>query len=251
LPPPSACGTQLRVSPVLIVKAGTTVPEVARRRSDFESWIGQGMGLPAEQVQLCRAYQGEALPDPRAVSAVVVTGSSAMVTDREPWSEHTAAWLAEAVRGGTAVLGICYGHQLLAHALGGTVENNPRGRHIGTVDVQLTQDARRDPLFAGLPEVLHVPVSHRQAVSALPHGARLLATAERDPLHAFAFGERAWGVQFHPEFDADIVRGYIDARRDQLASEGLDAEQLWRRATDTQHGAALLRRFAQLVRDSA
>jgi GMP synthase (glutamine-hydrolysing) len=236
------------VSPVLIVKAGTTVPDVARRRSDFESWIGAGMGLPAEQVQLCRAYQGDSLPDARAVSAVVVTGSSAMVTDREPWSERTAEWLAEAVRGGTPVLGICYGHQLLAHALGGAVENNPRGRHIGTVDVQLTDDARRDPLFAGLPDVLHVPVSHRQSVVALPGGARLLATAERDPLHAFAFGERAWGVQFHPEFDADIVRGYIDARRDQLASEGLDAEQLWQRATDTQHGAQLLRRFAQLVR---
>ena len=91
-------------------------------------------------------------------------------------------------------------------------------------------------------------VSHRQLVTALPPGARLLAAAERDPIHAFAVGELAWGVQFHPEFDADIVRGYIDARGSQLADEGLDAGQLKARARDTLHGPLLLHRFAHLLR---
>ena len=207
------------------------------------------MGLPDAQVQTRRVYEGDTLPDPRAISAVVVTGSSAMVTDREAWSERTAEWLADAVGAGVPVLGICYGHQLLAHALGGKVENNPLGRHIGTVDVRLTEAAQGDPLFSGFDPVLHVPVSHRQAVTALPPGARLLATAERDPLHAFAVGDRAWGVQFHPEFDADIVRGYIDARRQQLVLEGLDADALWQRATDTPHGRQLLERFTRLARE--
>jgi GMP synthase (glutamine-hydrolysing) len=236
------------VAPVLIVKTGTTVPDVARRRRDFESWISASMGLQDAQVQTSRVYEGDALPDRRAVSAVVVTGSSAMVTDRDAWSERTAEWLADAVGAGVAVLGICYGHQLLAHALGGRVENNPHGRHIGTVDVRLTDAAHADPLFMGFDPVLHVPVSHRQSVTELPAGARLLATAERDPLHAFAVGERAWGVQFHPEFDADIVRGYIDARREQLVVEGLDADALWQCARDTRHGRELLERFARLVR---
>src|SRR5262249_6607598 len=146
------------------------------------------------------------------------------------------------------VLGICYGHQLLAHAFGGTVENNPRGRNIGTVDVRLDADADGDPLFAGLPSVLHVPVSHRQSVTALPAEARLLGAAARDRNHAFALGERAWGVQFHPEFDADIVRGYIEARRAQIDAEGMDADALWREARDSEHGAAILKRFAALVR---
>jgi len=237
------------VAPVLIVKTGTTVPDVARRRRDFESWIASAMGLSDAQVQTRRVYDGDTLPDARAIRGVVVTGSSAMVTDREAWSERTAEWLADAVGAGVPVLGICYGHQLLAHALGGKVENNPHGRHIGTVDVRLTDGAHADPLFGGFDPVLHVPVSHRQSVTALPPGARLLAIAERDPLHAFAIGDRAWGVQFHPEFDADIVRGYIDARREQLLLEGLDADALWQRATDTRHGRDLLERFARLVRD--
>jgi GMP synthase (glutamine-hydrolysing) len=237
----------MTVDPVLIVKTGTTVPNVVTRRQDFETWIARGMQLPPDAVAVRRVYMDEALPAPSEVRAVVVTGSSAMVSEREPWSERTAAWLRDAVERGTPVLGICYGHQLLAHAFGGTVENNPRGRNIGTVDVTLDGGAARDPLFAGMDAVLHVPVSHRQSVTALPAGARLLGATARDPNHAFCIGDRCWGVQFHPEFDADIVRGYIDARRAQIDAEGLDAEALWRDARDTAHGPSILRRFAELI----
>jgi GMP synthase (glutamine-hydrolysing) len=233
---------------VLIVKTGTTVPGVVARRQDFEAWIARGMRLAAAEVMLRCVYLDEALPAADEVTAVVVTGSSAMVSEREAWSERTARWLRGAVERGTPVLGICYGHQLLAHAFGGTVENNPRGRNIGTVDVELDASAGEDPLFAGSPRVLHVPVSHRQSVTALPDGARLLGATARDPHHAFVLGERAWGVQFHPEFDADIVRGYIEARRAQIEAEGMDADALWRQARDTEDGVAVLRRFGEIVR---
>lgn len=236
------------VAAVLIVKTGTTVPNVLARRQDFESWIAAGMGLALGDVDVCRVYMGDALPEPGAVAGVVVTGSAAMVTDREAWSEQTAAWLRDAVAKGTPLLGICYGHQLLAHAFGGTVEFNPRGRNLGTVDVVLTEAAGQEALFAGTPASVHLPVSHLQSVTRLPADARLLASTARDPNHAFAIGERAWGVQFHPEFDADIVRGYIEARREQLQNEGMDAEALLRDAKDTPHGGGLLRRFAELVR---
>jgi GMP synthase (glutamine-hydrolysing) len=86
-------------------------------------------------------------------------------------------------------------------------------------------------------------------VLELPRGARLLASSRRDPHQAFAWGERAWGVQFHPEFDADVVRAYLAARREAIRDEGLDADALLRAASDSPHGAALLGRFAELLRD--
>ena len=236
------------VSSVLIVKAGTTVPSVLLRRKDYETWIAAAMGLAESQVTVCPVYENALLPDPSEVSAVVVTGSAAMVTDRAPWSERAAEWLRGAVSARTPMLAICYGHQLLAHAFDGTVEHNPRGRQIGTIDVTLTPEAQDDPLFSGLDPVLHVPVSHLQSVTKLPPQARLLATSAGDPHHAFAIGDSAWGVQFHPEFDADIVRGYIAERRARIAAEGLDPDALSAAAADSLHGTLLLRRFANLVR---
>jgi GMP synthase (glutamine-hydrolysing) len=233
----------------LIVKTGTTVSNVVAQRGDFEAWITRGLGVPEADIDVCRVHQEAALPalsELGAIAGVVVTGSPAMVTERLPWSERTAAWLREAVNAEVPVLGICYGHQLLAHAFGGRVDDNPRGRHIGTVDVALNDLGALDPLLGALGPVLHVAVSHRQSVLELPKEATLLATADRDPNHAFSIGKRAWGVQFHPEFDADIVRGYVSARRDLINAEGLDASAIELAARDTDHGPRVLRRFAAL-----
>lgn len=233
--------------PIAIVKTGVTVPEVAARRGDFEDWITVGLAVDASVVRVIRVDAGESLPAPEDLSGVVVTGSSAMVSEREPWSEATARWLVRAVSSQTPILGICYGHQLLAHALGGSVAKNPLGREIGTVDVSLTQAAARDPLLEGLPSSFSVQASHVEAVLALPPGATLLASTRLDPNHAFHAGGKAWGVQFHPEFDADIVHGYLAARRATIEDEGLDVEALCRRVADTAVGATVLRRFASLL----
>jgi GMP synthase (glutamine-hydrolysing) len=146
------------------------------------------------------------------------------------------------------VLGICYGHQLLAHALGGEVGRNPRGREIGTVVVRGLAPAQRDPLLGvwGAAEPAHV--THLECVLALPDGARRLAESDLDPVQAFAAGERAWGVQFHPEFDADIARAYLAARGDAARAEGLDPDALLAGVRDTPGGPRLLRRFAELLR---
>jgi GMP synthase (glutamine-hydrolysing) len=202
-------------------------------------------------VQVVRVFRGESLPEPETVPGVIITGSSAMVTDRELWSENTARWLARAVALDKPVLGICYGHQLLAHALGGEVRHNPRGREIGTVDVKLNSNAKADPLFGRFSELLHLPVSHLQSVVRLPPRASVLATTALDPHQVIRYGALAWGVQFHPEFDANIVRAYIDAARDDMAREGLDHEAIWHSATDTADGTFVLRRFAEIVRKGA
>ncbi|MBW1685412.1 MAG: glutamine amidotransferase [Deltaproteobacteria bacterium] len=234
---------------VLVIKTGTTLPELRPRRGDYEDWIVERLGLPWERIELVVVYEGETLPDPHEPAGVVVTGSSALVSAREPWSERAAAWLREVVATGTPLLGICYGHQLLAHALGGRVGRNPRGREIGTVALELHAAAREDPLLGGLPAQLKVQATHVESVLELPPGARLLASSATDPHQAFACGERAWGVQFHPEFDAEVVRTYLEVRREEIRGEGIDPESLERAVEESPHGTRLLRRFAELLHD--
>lgn len=234
------------MSRTLIVKTGETLPEIRTVRGDFDDWIADGMGLLRSEVEVVEVYRGASLPDPRLASRVVVTGSSSMVTDREPWSERAAAWLREVAAAGTPLLGICYGHQLLAHALGGAVADNPKGREVGTVEVVLAQDAAEDPLLSALSPRDLVHVTHMQSVVALPPGARLLASTPLDPLHAFAIGDRVFGVQFHPEFDADVMRRYLTGRRERIEDEGIDVDSLLERVVEAPAGPRLLRRFAEL-----
>ena len=230
----------------LVLKAGTTLAGLRERRGDYEDWIVAGLGVPRQRVRVVAVYAGEPLPAPDAPTAVVVTGSAAMVSEREPWSEKAAAWLRDAAHAGTPLLGICYGHQLLGHALGGRVGPNPRGREMGTLRVDLRAEAQDDPLLGGFESPLAVQATHVESVLELPPGARPLASSPADPHHAFAWGERAWGLQFHPEFDADVMRAYLEARREILREEGIDPEPLERGVSESPHGPRLLRRFARL-----
>ncbi|HEY3496339.1 MAG TPA: hypothetical protein VGK73_16680, partial [Polyangiaceae bacterium] len=95
-----------------------------------------------------------------------------------------------------------------------------------------------------LPSPLLANMSHRDSATLLPPGARVLARTRLEPHAAVRFLPRAWGVQFHPEFDADVMRGYIDARRGVLAEEGIDPSAL--AAEDAPFASALLQRFVEL-----
>lgn len=235
---------------VIIVKMGTTLPSLAKRRGDFDDWIKAPLDLDPERIRVVKTYEGEELPDPQQLSGILITGSHAMVTDREDWSELTAAWIPWVVKSGTPLLGICYGHQLLAHAMGGQVGPNPLGKEFGTVEIQLSEHATRDILFEGFPPIMRVHASHSQSVLALPPGAKLLASNAKDTYHAFSIGDAAWGVQFHPEFDADIMDAYVREYSDDLQSEGIEPEGLIEKIENTQYGNDLLKRFGKIIKES-
>jgi GMP synthase (glutamine-hydrolysing) len=232
---------------LIILKTGSTLPTLLTRRGDFTDWIVAGLGADPTAVRIVDAQNGDVLPAYDDVAGVVITGSHDMVTERQPWSERAAAWLPGLVERGIPTLGICYGHQLLAHALGGEVGDNPNGREFGTVNVELEAPAADDLLLGGLPPSLPVLVCHTQSALTLPAGARRLAHGSREANQAFVVGEAAWGVQFHPEFDAEVVTTYIEHYAERLRAEGQDPAALIAGCDDTPVGTTILRRFGEIV----
>jgi len=235
---------------ILVIKTGSTIQSLQKKGMDFEDWFTSAMGLSVNDVSICDPTQGEALPSLVGVSGIVVTGSPAYITDEADWNFIVADYCRSAIENRKPILGVCYGHQLLAWAFAGSVGFNPNGREIGSTEVQLTQAAENDPLFSGLPRQLVVQVSHLQSVLRLPENAVLLASNQMDTNHAFRLGELAWGVQFHPEFTAEITKAYILERADAIRQEGIDTDSLLAELRDSSSSTGLLLRFVEIVKQS-
>jgi len=232
---------------LLILKLGDTLPDLAARRGDFENWFIDGLGLDMAQIQVFDPRSGADFPPFDELAGILLTGSHTMVTEGLDWSERAAAWIKTAVEAGLPTLGVCFGHQLLAHAFGGEVGNNPRGTQEGTTSIQFTLEGLNDPLLGGLGTSFSAQVSHAQSVLKLPSEATRLAADDWDANQAFRIGEKAWGVQFHPEMDADIARTYIHAESAELAAEGQNPDKIIATVCETPVAAQVLAKFAKLA----
>lgn len=229
---------------IVIVKTGEPVPSVLERRGPFAVLIEQTLGATwSAGYAVVDAREGE-LPAPVAAAAYVITGSSANVPHREPWMLRVEGWLREVVRAGTPTFGICFGHQILAQALGGEVIRNPRGREIGRIRVERRAD---DPIFDGLPSSFETHATHVDTVGRLPEGAASLARSELDDHQVIRFTRTCYGVQFHPEMDHDVMAGYIEARREVLTAERFDVPALLGRLSEAQLGSRTLHNFVEHI----
>jgi len=231
---------------LLIIKTGSTLPSLIAKKGDFEDRVLSGMGVDKDKAIIADVCNGQALPGYDEISGVVITGSHAMVTEHPEWSEQTADWLQKSIGKNIPILGICYGHQLLAYALGGEVGNNPKGSELGTVSVFLNEDAQHDKLLKDLDNPLKVHVSHQQTVLRLPKHAKRLAVSNGDDCQAFVVGDYVWGLQFHPEFDREITVEYIIKRRQELIFAGKNPDDLIEECKDTHYGTQILRRFTEI-----
>lgn len=234
--------------PLLILKTGRKIDSLQDVPGDYEHWIADGMGWETDRVRVVDTAVDSQWPAPRQFAGVAITGSGSMVTEQAPWMQRAADWLGDAVQQQVPVLGICFGHQLLAHALGGRVDFNPRGVEVGTAEISLTEAAAGDRLLSGLPSRFPAQLSHRQSVIELPPETVLLGASNMEPHQGFSYGPCAWGIQFHPEFDAQIVSRFIEYYRDILGQQGRSADALHTGIRPAPESHSLLRRFARIVR---
>jgi GMP synthase (glutamine-hydrolysing) len=238
---------------VCIVVCGAPPAQVAAEHGRFSDWFRRLLAVHPVEVSEVDAAGG-ALPDPSGFAGLVVSGSPASVTQPEPWMDATAELVREAARAGTPVLGICFGHQIAAAAFGGAVRVNPLGWEVGTRAVELTEEGRSDPLFAGLGPSMRVNFSHRDVVDAdtLPGDWRVLASNCKSTAQAFAAGDAVRCVQFHPEFSGAATAAYLRVRRELIAADA-DARGapddhpsvLEREVGDTPDGERVFHNFVQ------
>ena len=227
--------------PLLLIQTGEAPDALIPRFGGFADWFRVAMRIDAAQMRVVRVDAGEPLPEPRDVPGAIITGSAAMVTERADWSERTAEWIRDAMDAETPLFGVCYGHQLMAHALGGTVGWLPAGREIGTETITQLTEA---PYVHALPPSFPAQTTHRQSVLEPPSGATVLARSPRDPHQLLRYAPNALSSQFHPEFTPEVMRAYIEVRVETLREEGLDPDTLLADVRDTEAARLLLERFA-------
>lgn len=232
---------------VIIIKTGDTFPAIAGKLGDFEDWISKGLGIDKEKIRIVDAPRGEPLPSVETCRGVVIAGSHAMVTQNLSWSVAIEQWVQDLIRSETSLLGICYGHQLIAKAMGGLVDYHERGLEIGTTGIELVREDASDPLFSGLPKTFAVHVCHSQTIVRLPENAVRIAKNSFEPIHAFRIGPAAWGVQFHPEYDERIMAAYAENMETALKESGQILSGVLNRIAPTPTAFEILKRFGKLV----
>lgn len=229
--------------PVLILHAGNPNAGLTQRFGGYAAFMQAAAGLDDADVKVVAVYRGERPDAPRHYRAALITGSPANVTDHAPWGEETAVWLRQAAQDELPMFGICYGHQLLAHALGGRVDYNPAGREIGTRQLECVAE---DPLLDGLPREFPVQTMHEQTVVELPPGAQVLARSAMDGRQLLRLAPNIVSAQFHPEFAVDFMREHLRHYAELYAREKIDAAAVADGLRATPESASLLRRFLEL-----
>lgn len=226
-----------------IIKCGSTFDSIKNDFKDFEHWIIDKFENKDKNIVIINAQENERLPILTKNDAVILTGSHSMVTYEESWSLEVEKWLPKLIKDEVPLLAICYGHQLLAKSLGGVSGYHENGIEIGSVDINLEENAKDDKIFSKLQNSFKAHTIHSQTVIKLPKNATRLAFNNHDKNHAFRVGNCAWGVQFHPEFDKNIMNLYI---KEVAKKKDLDVEKLTSFSENTNVATAILKEFERL-----
>jgi GMP synthase-like glutamine amidotransferase len=208
--------------------------------------LGSLLSQEALSARVLRVHGGESCDSMASVAGLVVLGGAMSTSETERFSFLTKVkrLMQDALDSGLPVLGICLGGQLLAEVAGGQVRYLTDGEK-GLHDIILSGEARRDPLFSGLPERFPVFQWHSDSILA-PESSVLLAGSPRCPHQAFRIGPNAYGIQFHPEVDGSIVASW--AAPDPGAAEIEETFARHRLAGQDAASVQILRNFLRITR---
>ena len=198
-----------------ILKTGDLPDDVTARHGDYGDIFARLVQAqdPAIETVKIDVDGGKALGDPRDADGWIVTGSRHGAYEDHPWIPPLEKFLREAVAQRIPVFGVCFGHQILAQALGGRVEKSSLGWGIGVQEYAM----QMAPAWtSGLPERWSGIAIHQDQVIALPEGANVVAANTFCPFAVLAYGDldapHAASIQSHPEYTPELLRDLASGR---------------------------------------
>lgn len=198
-----------------ILKTGAPPRRALAQFGDYPQMFRRLLGEASFDYRTFAVDEGELPSAPDACDGYLVTGSACGVYDPLPWIRELKAFL-NAASGRAALVGVCFGHQVIAEAFGGKVIKSPKGWGLGE---QAYQVVAPQPWMDSA-EPIRLPGSHQDQVVEPPPGAEVIAGSDFTPLGALAYpGRGAISLQLHPEFEPGYAIALIEARRGSLYTE--------------------------------
>lgn len=193
-----------------VLKAGTANPGALERLGDCGEMFMSLLSEPGEAWDIYDVEHGVFPEDVSRHDGFLITGSRYSVYEDRPWIKGLLELVREIHRREIRLVGVCFGHQAVALALGGEVGLNPKGWDIGLKDLTLTEAVKGFPSFRGVPNPTRVLVSHMDVVTRMPDQAVRLAYSERTEFEMFTLGRSVLSLQGHPEYDNEVIGEIID-----------------------------------------
>jgi GMP synthase-like glutamine amidotransferase len=218
----SKCNPETWAVRLILLQTDNVLPQFQVTFGDYPGMFSELLSAPEIDLDVVDVREG--VPADGAADAYVITGSRHSVYDDLPWIRRLARFLEVEIIAGRKVVAVCFGHQLLAHFLGGEVRPAPVGWEVGVKETEICVDAS---WMEPAKDRINLISSHKDQVVRLPPEAEVLAHSPGCPVAGFRLGKNVITFQGHPEFNKDYARALMNYRREILGESvhaaGLDS----------------------------
>ena len=195
---------------LLIISAGPGLGQIRNKYGHATDWISNLINSQDTKIDISEIYNNNDFNHAH-YDGWIITGSASSVVDNLEWMKLLKDKILYAYKNFIPVLGICFGHQIISAALGGDVIHNPKGWELGSYKLKINKSGLSNKIFKNIEPDDYFYFSHEDIVSKLPKNAIELAKNEMG-IQSFSIDDRIYGVQFHPEFNTEIMDQYVKIR---------------------------------------